>query len=235
MAKSKLLIVEDDEGLAQLIADFFSRYEFDCGMELNAVQAPERILNEQPDLLILDLMMPDIDGVEICRQVRDKFRGKIIMLTARTDLMDQIAGLEMGADDYIPKPVEPRLLLAKARSVLRRDSHTTSTPENSDQNRFAFGDITINLRHRTVQKGEDLVNLSGPEVEILTLFLKNPGKVIDREFILQNLRGIEYDGRNRQVDITVSRLRSKLEHDTKNPKLIKTIRNRGYVFVGEME
>ena len=228
MKKFTLLIVEDDQDLAQLTLDFFQQFEFECSMESNGQRALQRIVDEQPDLVLLDLMLPDLDGLEICKQVKDKTPTKIVMLTARTDTIDQVLGLEIGADDYVSKPVEPRLLLAKARAVLRREARPTST----EQETVTFGPFCLNRHKREVRKNDQLVELSTPEYDLLCLLIENAGEVVSRDQIFMQLRGVEYDGQNRQVDIHISSLRAKLEENLSCPSLIKTVRAKGYIFTG---
>ena len=246
MNKHRLLLVEDDLELAELTADFFRRYEFECDVEHNGARAIPRILSEQPDLLILDLMLPDMDGMEICRQVKGAYQGKLIMLTARTDTIDQVVGLELGADDYIPKPVEPRLLLAKARAVLRRDPspqtegdkperapvNTASGLNHPNSSSEVSTTLQINHQRREVYKCGQRLELTTPEYDLLTLLEENTGNIVSRDDIFQSLRGMEYDGQNRQVDILISHLRAKLEDDPTDPKLIKTVRSKGYLYLG---
>ncbi len=232
MHRYSLLLVEDDQELADLTAAFFDKYEFDCHIENSGTRAIEHAIAQQPDLMILDLMLPDMDGMEVCRKVAGKFQGKLIMLTARTDTYDQVVGLELGADDYITKPVEPRLLLAKARAVLRRESvqesnHPQSAPAASVPQAHP---LSIDKQRREVSKSGALIALTNPEYDLLVLLHNASGRIVSRDEIFQSLRGVEYDGQNRQVDILISHLRAKLEDDPTTPTLIKTIRNKGYLF-----
>jgi len=228
MKKYKILIVEDDKDLAKLTSDFFQQFEFECFIEHNGATSVARIIDMQPDLVLLDLMLPDLDGLQVCQQVKGKFNGKIIMLTARTDTIDQVLGLEIGADDYVSKPVEPRLILAKARAVLRREN----TAEPAQHEIQHFQDIKLNRHRREVHKNDQLIDLSTPEYELLILLAGHSGEVISRDDIFMELKGVEYDGQNRQIDIHISSLRAKLELDQSNPSLIKTVRSQGYLFTG---
>jgi two-component system response regulator RstA len=228
VSEHSILIVEDDEALAELTKDFFEQFEFNCSIEGNGQRALSRAQEEEPDVILLDIMLPDLDGLQICKQIRDKISSKIIMLTARTDTIDQVLGLEMGADDYVSKPVEPRLLLAKVRAVLRRDSNPTT--QKSEQIQFA--DFTLNTQKRALFKQDQPVELTTHEYDLLLLLVKSIGQVISREDIFRQLRGVEYDGQNRQADILISNLRAKLEPHQDSPTLIKTIRSKGYLFVG---
>lgn len=228
LSEYRILIVEDDQSLAELTRDFLQQFEFSCSIEGNGQQAMERALEDKPDVILLDLMLPELDGIQICKQIRDKVPSKIVMLTARTDTIDQVLGLEMGADDYISKPVEPRLLLAKIRAVLRRDNN----PQDSNSSSLIFADFTLDPQKRALTHQGSPVDLTTHEYDLLLLLAQNKGKVISREDIFKKLRGVEYDGQNRQADILISNLRAKLEADSNSQKLIKTVRSKGYLFVG---
>ncbi|MDG1753158.1 MAG: response regulator transcription factor [Thalassotalea sp.] len=227
----KLLIVEDDKSLAQLTYEFFQQFEFDCQIINEGIQAVNLIIDSHFDLVLLDVMLPDLDGLQVCQQVKGQFKGKIIMLTARTDTLDQVLGLEMGADDYVAKPVEPRLLLAKARAVLRRESETNN--KNMSQNIIVLNEIELHRHRREIYKAGKQVLLTNPEYELFEFLVQNIGVIVNRNQILMHLRGINYDGQNRQIDITVSNLRSKLEDDPSQPTLIKTIRSKGYLLASK--
>ncbi len=228
MKRYQLLIVEDDKELAQLTFNFFQQFEFECTVLNEGQLAIDHILKNQPDIVLLDLMLPDMDGLQICQLIKGKFKGKVIMLTARTDTLDQVLGLEMGADDYIAKPVVPRLLLAKTRAVLRRD-HEKNTHANLSEK---FHNIEIIKQRREVLKDGKLVDVTNAEYELLLYLVDHKGEVVNRNQIFLHLRGIEYDGISRQVDTTISALRIKLEEDPNQPVLIKTIRTKGYLFAG---
>lgn len=235
MDKHRILIVEDDLELAELTSDFLSKYEFQCFIEPNAELACKRIVEEDYDLVFLDLMLPEMDGFEVCRHVRSQYSGKIIMLTARTDVIDQVVGLEIGADDYIPKPIEPRLLLAKARAYLRAPELTEKDSAPETLSKLSYNGLALDRARRKLEINGHGIHLGDLEFRVLELFFTNPGKVISRDMIFKHIRGIEYDGVNRQVDLLISRLRSKVELDPKNPELIKTVRNQGYVLACSIE
>ena len=160
--------------------------------------------------------------------MKGKFHGRIVMLTALTDTIDQVLGLEIGADDYVSKPIEPRLLLAKARAVLRREP----VYDKVNQETLIFGDIEIHKNKRELLKNGVQIELTNPEYDLLEILMEHSGNVISRDQIFMGLRGVEYDGQNRQVDIHISNLRAKLEEDPSSPKLIKTVRSKGYLFTG---
>lgn len=228
MQEYTLLIVEDDPNLAELTCDFFEQFEFACSIESDGEKALQKALHEQPDIILLDLMLPNLDGMEICKQLKGKIQSKIVMLTARTDTIDQVLGLEMGADDYVAKPVEPRLLLAKVRAVLRREAAPTVVQADT----YQFHDYVIHYQKREVLKNGEVIDLSTPEYDLLCLLVERKGQTISREDIFRHLRGVAYDGQNRQADILISNLRAKLETDVNCPVLIKTVRSKGYLFVG---
>ena len=237
----KILIVEDDERLATLSQDYLKNN----GMEVDVVSdgklAITEILEHQPDLVVLDLMLPSVDGLEICKAVRDKFKNPILMLTARTDDVDQVLGLEMGADDYVAKPVRPRVLLARIRALLRRnegadDAAAESEGEAKGDNpdRLSFGVLMIDNGAREVRLEGKPVELTSAEYDLLWLLASNAGKILSREEIFERLRGIEYDGQDRSIDVRISRIRPKVGDDPMNPKRIKTVRSKGYLFVKDI-
>ena len=225
----RILLVEDDAELAELTLEYLRGYDYRVSHVADGDLAVEQILTEQPDLVILDIMLPGKSGIDICREVRDRFPNPIIMLTARSDQIDQIVGLEIGADDYICKPVEPRLLVARINAVSRRIQRHTPEPEAPQMIRVQ--DLQIDSSARLVCRQGQSVSLSTQEYDLLHLLAKNAGQVLSREYIFQEVRGLEYDGMSRFVDITISRLRHKIGDDPHNPSRIKTVRNRGYLLV----
>lgn len=232
-----ILLIEDDERLSKLMQQYLQKNEFEVKVETRGDQAINRILNENPDLIILDLMLPGLSGLEICKQIRSTYSMPIIMLTAMGDDIDQVVGLELGADDYIPKPVQPRLLLARIRAMLRRVTNTQSKQENINnenlndkKTKYKFGDLEICKSSWEVHVKGKLVKVSNMEFELLWLLVSNAGTILSRDEILTSLRGIGYDGLNRAIDITISRLRKKIGDGTQPPKLIKTIHRKGYLF-----
>ena len=231
----RVLIVEDDQRLAGLIRDYLQVQGYKVLIEGRGDRAIDRIIRENPDLVILDLMLPGKDGLEVCRGVRAGYCGPILMLTAREDDMDQVAGLEMGADDYVKKPVEPRVLLARIRALLRRVNTQPATDAHSADGDFEqlmnFGALQICRSSHSVFLDNRPVDLTTNEFELLWFLASNAGRVMNRDAIFRELRGIDYDGLDRSVDIAVSRIRKKLEDDTTEPQRIKTIWRRGYLFV----
>lgn len=219
--------MEDNQLLSASIAEYLEVEGFSVSVEANGIIAQQRILNEQPDLVILDLMLPGRDGVSICRQVRDSYSGYILMFTAKEDEIDQIIGLEIGADDYLIKPVKPRLLLAKVKSFLRRKE--TLSPQ--DNVVIKHGSLQIDTRQRLVTLKQTPVDITAAEYEVLLLLAKHPGQILSRDFMAQHVKGLEYDGLERSTDNRISQLRKKLNDNARSPKRIKTIRSKGYLFI----
>jgi DNA-binding response OmpR family regulator len=233
--RQRILVVEDDRRLAGLTRDYLQQQGYHTTVEPRGDRAAQRILHERPELVILDLMLPGKDGLTVLKQVRAGYEGAILILTAREDDMDQVAGLEIGADDYVKKPVEPRVLLARVRALLRRfnpESGTTSQelPGNLSLE-LAFGGLSISQSAQRVTLDHQTVELTTGEFELLSLLASNAGAVLDRDTIFQALRGFDYDGLDRSVDVSVSRLRKKLGDASSSPKRIKTIWGKGYLFV----
>ena len=234
----RILIVEDDERLASLTRDYLQNNGLTVSVESHGGAAVERIRNEQPDLVVLDLMLPGEDGLSICRRVRPQYSGPILMLTARTDDMDQILDLEMGADDYIGKPVQPRVLLARIRALMRRVIEKSqplvgSDPVSEGPVRVQFNELVIDRSMREAWLSGATVDLTSAEFDLLWLLASNAGRVLSREEIFTALRGIEYDGQDRSIDVRVSRIRPKIGDDPIHPRRIKTVRSKGYLFVKE--
>ena len=226
----RILIVEDDERLATLTREYLENNGLQVTIEGDGSKAVERILSERPDLVVLDLMLPGEDGVSICRRVRSQYQGQILMLTARTDDLDEVLGLEMGADDYVAKPVRPRVLLARIRALLRRGS---GQPKESSEegSSLRFGALVVDNAMREAWLDNQCIDLTSAEFDLLWLLCSNAGRVLSREEIFAQLRGIEYDGQDRSIDVRVSRIRPKIGDDPMHPRLIKTVRSKGYLFV----
>ncbi|MBB1521189.1 response regulator [Aquipseudomonas guryensis] len=228
----QILIVEDDQRLAELTREYLESNGLKVAIESDGAKAAGRILKEQPDLVVLDLMLPGEDGLSICRKVRGQYDGPILMLTARTDDMDEVLGLEMGADDYVCKPVRPRVLLARIRALLRRrEGHAEVEAES--QRRLQFGQLVIDSAMREAWLREQSIELTSAEFDLLWLLAANAGRILSREEIFTALRGIEYDGQDRSIDVRISRIRPKIGDDPMHPRLIKTVRSKGYLFVAE--
>ncbi len=226
-APPRILIVEDDQRLAELTQEYLIRNGLEVSIEGDGQRAIRRIIDEQPDLVVLDIMLPGADGLTVCREVRSQYHQPIIMLTARTDDMDQVLGLEMGADDYVPKPVQPRVLLARIRAQLRRGE----TSDSTGAQRLTFGELVIDNGARSVTLTGSPVDFTSAEYDLLWLLASHAGKTLSREDIFSKLRGIEYDGQDRSIDVRISRIRPKIGDDPDSPRIIKTVRSKGYLFV----
>jgi len=219
----RILLIDDDELLAAPLAAFFKRFEFDLDSATRPSAGLAKLRSQPFDAAILDVMLPEMDGFALCREIRRESDIPIIMLTARGDVMDRVIGLEIGADDYLPKPFEPRELLARLQTVLRR-ARAPATSKTA----LVFDGIRIDLERRQVQRQDQLVELTSTEFDLLALLAGEPQKVFSRDDILNRLRGVDAELQTRAVDILVSRLRRKLEP----LDCIKTLRNAGYTFAG---
>lgn len=223
-----IFIVEDDLKLARMVEDFLDSRGFRTITETDGVRAIERIVQEKPDLVILDVMLPSVDGLTVCRRIRSaKVDCPVLMLTARSGDLDEIEGLEDGADDYVRKPARPRVLLARIQALLRR--HSSSSEATSGILRL--GRLIIDPASRVASLDRQELTLSTSEFELLHYLAKRAGTTVSREDIYRDLRGIEYDGMERSVDLRISRLRQKLLDTGERPKVIKSIRGVGYQIV----
>ena len=225
--QKRILIIDDDRKLNKLLIDFLTEHDFNAHSATHPREGLRAMNVFKPDLIILDIMLPDMDGFEVLREVRKSSEIPILMLTARGDTMDRILGLEIGADDYLPKPFEPRELVARIRAIFRRQSG------HIKQEFYQTGKLKINVQKYEAFLGSDRLDLTTSEFEILSFFFKNSGIVLNRDQIMDNLRGIEWDAFNRSIDVLISRLRQKLKDDPKNPKYIKTVWGAGYMFIGD--
>ena len=227
-----ILLVEDDEKLSGLITKFLEKNGLQVETELRGDTAVAKILQLNPDLVVLDVMLPGLDGFEVCKQVRQTYTGAILMLTAKDDDIDQIVGLEIGADDYVVKPVEPRLLLARIRALLRRPLYATDIQTDSVKNtHLTFNTLKIDHSAQTVSLTDREIDLTSTEFNLLWLLASHAGEALSREHICEAIFHVEYNGLNRSVDNKISRLRKLLNDDPIKPKGIKTIRGKGYLFV----
>ena len=222
-----ILIIDDDAKLNQLLKDFLKDFGYRVITTTRPTTGLKKLQQASPDLVILDIMLPEMDGFEVCRTVRQTSNVPIIMLTARGEVTDKVVGLELGADDYLAKPFEPRELVARIQSVLRR------TQQISENQSLTFDRLTIDLDKRIALLDGHPVDLTTSEFTALALLARNTGKVLNRDQILQELRGMDCDAFNRSVDIAVSRLRQKLKDDPRSPEFIKTVWGAGYVFIGK--
>jgi len=233
---AKIMVVDDDVRLRDLLRRYLTEQGFQVVTAESAPAMNKLWLRERYDLLVLDLMLPGEDGLSICRRLRGAGdQTPIIMLTAKGEDVDRIVGLEMGADDYLPKPFEPRELLARIRSVLRR-SHampSNAPAENVQQMRFSNWTLDLTARHLVNPDGI-VIMLSGAEFRLLRVFLEHPNRVLNRDQLLNLTQGRDADPFDRSIDIQISRLRQKLGEDARMPQIIKTVRNGGYVLAGQV-
>jgi two-component system OmpR family response regulator/two-component system response regulator RstA len=222
-----ILVVEDDASLSSWIADYLNDNGLSVSIASRGDDALTLIADDQPDLVILDINLPVVNGFDVCRQAREFYSRPILMLTARGDEPDEVQGLESGANDYLVKPVRPRALLARINSLLRRNESII------DDQRIEFGSLLLHATSRSVQLDGEIINVSSNEFDLLWLLAQHAGQVMSRDQMVEHLRGIEYDGFNRSVDILVSRLRKKLRDDTTSPARIKTVWGKGYLFAAD--
>ena len=222
---ARLMLVEDDERLASLTAEYLTAHGHEVEVEHRGDRAVDRILAERPDLVILDLMLPGEDGLSVCRRVRGEYSGAILMLTAQAEDIDQVLGLELGADDYVAKPVSPRVLAARVKALLRRGGST------GDDDALEFGSLRIDRTSRETTVDGVPLDLTSAEFDLLWALASQPGKPVSREDLLRSLRGIDWDGVDRSIDVRVSQVRRKLAADPRHAGRIKTVRGVGYQFV----
>jgi DNA-binding response OmpR family regulator len=229
--KIQALLIDDDEKLGKLLTDYLARFGIGVRAALHPDDGIRGLKLHSPDIVILDVMLPGRDGFEVCREIRALGSTPIIMLTARGETMDRIVGMELGADDYLAKPFEPRELAVRIQAIVRR---ANSKPTKADEgSRLAFGELEIRSNERDAfVKGLPL-ELTSAEYELLLLLASHPGKKFDRDEIMNHLRGMEADVFSRSIDVLVSRLRSKIGDDPKHPKYIKTAWGAGYVFLSK--
>jgi OmpR family response regulator RpaB len=217
----KLLIIDDDVKLAEPLKQYFTKFEMDLTSSINPLSGIEKLQEEHFELVILDVMLPDIDGFEACRRIRQFSDIPIMMLTGRGEVMDRVVGLELGADDYLPKPFEPRELVARIQNILKRSKH------NRHQVQFRFDDLEVDLTRKIVMLAGQLVDITSTEFALLSLLIQNQNKIFSRDEIMLSLKGIDAEIFSRAIDVLVSRLRYKLQR----AELIRTVRGEGYQFV----
>lgn len=223
-----ILLAEDDVRLARLVKDYLEcNGDYSVIVESDGQRVPRQLQALNPDLLILDVMLPNKDGLTLCRELRPTYRGPILMLTARNDDADQILGLECGADDYVIKPAEPSILLARIRALLRR----YSPMQSQEQEALRFGILVIHRDSRTVTLAEQAVPLSSHEFDLLLVLAGQPSHTLSREYLFNAIYHRAYDGMDRTIDVRISQLRKKLGDSAERPFRIKTVWGRGYMFV----
>ena len=230
MSKTKILIVDDDEALCDLLCQYLDKQGFAVDSVENGVAMDLYLKKSIPDLIILDQMMPGEDGLSIAKRLTNTLDIPIIMLSACGEDIDRILGLEMGADDYLAKPFNPRELLARIRSVLRRH-HPEKNKDRKDTTTYTFGIHMLDTVSQTLKQNGTKISLTQSEYSLLKLFLENPNKVLSRDTLLENLKGYECLPFDRSVDVRIARLRHKIETDTTDPKYIQTVWGQGYKFL----
>ena len=225
-ARTRVLLIDDDEALCGLLTEYLEPFGFAVAAAHHPDEGLRAIAAEAPDIVVLDVMMPDTDGFAVCRKVRETSRVPIVMLTARGGVLDRIVGLEMGADDYLPKPFEPRELVARLQAVLRRAAHRGGAEV------VRAGPLEVDLGARTVRLAGRPLDLTAAEFALLGLFVRSRRTVLGRDRILEATRGLDWEAFDRSVDVLVSRLRQKLGDDPRQPTFIRTVRGAGYCFIG---
>lgn len=232
----KILVVDDEVALQETLAYNLKKQGYEVFAAGDGPAAIRTARTEHPDLIVLDLMLPGMDGLEVCRILRQEMNTPVLMLTARDDEIDRVVGLEVGADDYLTKPFSMRELLARIKAMLRRVRLIKEelTPEETvqHQNLLSFGELIINLDRREVRLGNEVLALKPKEFELLVYFARNQGRAMDRETILEQVWGWDYIGESRTVDVHVRWLREKIEQDPTNPTRLVTVRGAGYRFDG---
>jgi len=235
------MLVDDDDKSTSLLQSYLSNFGFDVVVVHSGIDAVEQIVTIQPSLVVLDLMLPGLDGLSVCRKVRNQFSGQILMLTASGDDMDQVAALEIGADDFVQKPIQPRVLLARIKNLLRREQGSTEVTQSAELNQVSqpihsnkekvFGALWLNESLQRCKLNDELVPLTPSEFLLLWHLAKHAEQVLSREELLQSLRNIEYDGLDRSVDNKIAQIRKKLKDDANRPQGVITVRGKGYMFV----
>lgn len=227
MSKQKILIIDDDEKMNRLLLNYLNSFGFEVIACAHPRDGLRKIRTYQPDAIILDIMLPEMDGFTVCREIRKDYNIPVIMLTARGDVTDRIVGLELGADDYLPKPFEPRELVARIQTVLRRVINQYIPPSG-----LCFERLEIIPDKQQVVLDNNLLEVTTLEFQLLNLLAERRGRIVTREQIMDTLRGTEWAAYDRSVDVLMSRLRQKLKDNAKNPEFIKTIWGTGYMFIG---
>jgi two-component system OmpR family response regulator len=233
-SQGHVLVVDDDAEIRSLVAEYLSANGFRVSVARDGAQMRSALKAEPPDLVVLDLMLPGEDGLSLCRDLRARSNLPVIMLTARREEIDRIIGIEMGADDYLGKPFNPRELLARIKSVLRRTR--ALPPAQGEAKRLRFGDWTLDCVARHLIDAEGvIVPLSGAQYRLLSVFLDHPDRVLDRDRLVDLAFGREATPFDRSIDVQVSRLRQLLRDNGREPRIIKTVRNGGYVLAAAVE
>ena len=225
-ARLRVLLIDDDEKLNALLSEYLGRFNFAVRAAVHPDEGLRALKADLPDIVILDVMLPGRDGFAVCRTIRESSRIPIIMLTARGEVMDRIVGLELGADDYLPKPFEPRELMARMHAVLRRGVNAAADET------VRVGALDLNWTTCSARLAGQSLPLTSAEFELLGLLVRNRGRVLTRDRIMDETRGVDWEAYDRSIDVLVSRVRQKLGDDPKQPRYIRTVRGVGYRFVG---
>ncbi|WP_089124344.1 response regulator transcription factor [Vibrio algivorus] len=227
--KIPLVIVEDDIKLQSMLKDYFNQQQFDVHVLSNGSHITELLVQLNPAIVILDLMLPGENGLSICRRIRKEYTGKIVMLTASDDDFDHVAALEVGADDFITKPIKPRVLLARLRAVLRRDS------KNEDEmKKLSFNQLELDFNRKKCTYNQQLIPFTDSEFDLLWILAQSADTPVSRETLTKKIRGIEYDGIDRTIDNKIVLLRKKLGDNSLSPNKIITVRGKGYLFASDV-
>lgn len=242
MAQQQLLMIEDDTRLANMVGEYLRQSGYGFSHAADGTSGLAALQSSAPDLVILDLMLPDMDGLEVCRRIKSQgntgehAHTAVLMLTAKGDPMDRIIGLEIGADDYLPKPFEPRELLARIRAVLRRGGEAGAAgAAGGGQKSMRFGALEIDRDARTVTVAGNLCELTSYQFDLLVALAERAGRVLSRDQIMEAVRGRELEAFDRSIDVHMGRIRSAIELDPKDPKRILTVRGVGYVFAKQQD
>lgn len=233
---NRILFVEDDADLAELISNFLRSFEFSVELMREGSGVVEAVRENPPALVLLDIMLPGKDGLTICRELREFYTGPIVMLTSLNSDMNQILGFEIGASDYVVKTTPPSVLLARIRAQLRHNATVPVVAVQAQQDKTAlnFGKLVVDSKNRTASYRGESLHLSTGDFDLLWELASHAGEILSRDHLLKKLRGIEYDGMDRSMDVAISRLRKKLADDPEDPRKIKTIRHRGYLFATDI-
>lgn len=229
-----LLIVDDDAVNGRRLRDYFVNHGFQVSLEVNGKVAMTRIAEQPPDAVVAGVDLPGENGLTMCKLSRQHFTGPFVLMSERADELDQVLGLDMGADDYVLKSVSPRLLAARMGAVFRR-TETFQDAHRCQHERLDFGDLVIDNTMREAWLNDVPIELTSAEFDLLWLLCSHAGQILTREEIFTRLRGIEYDGQDRSVDVRVSRIRPKVGDDPDHPRRIKTVRSKGYLFVEDFQ
>ncbi len=227
MENKKILVVDDDPGLRELLQEYLSSQGYQVRTVADGVAMENQLEQESADLVILDLMLPGEDGLALARKLKTSGNHHIIMLSARGEDVDRIVGLEVGADDYLAKPFNPRELLARIRAVLRRSSEPSARGGEAP---IRFGPFQFNPASRSLLKNGEEIALTAREFNLLSIFVEHPNRVLSRDFLIDVMKGYERDPFDRSVDVTVTRLRRKIEADPSSPVYLRTVWGEGYLF-----